>query len=53
MTATLRPPHCDDAGGTMKFMLFVCVDREAYDRYREEAPREVDEPMPWADEPGG
>lgn len=34
----------------MKFMLFVCVDREAYDRYREEAPREVDEPMPWADE---
>jgi len=34
----------------MKFMLFVCVDREAYDRYLATGPREVDEPMTWADD---
>jgi hypothetical protein len=33
----------------MKFMLFVCADRDAYDRFAQE-PRDPDEPMPWADE---
>jgi hypothetical protein len=33
----------------MKFMLFVCADRDAYDRFSQE-PRDPDEPMPWADE---
>ena len=31
----------------MKFMLFVCVDRAAYEHAE---PREPGEPMPWADE---
>jgi hypothetical protein len=30
----------------MKFMLFVCVDRAAYDN----APNNPNEPVPWADE---
>ncbi len=34
---------------TMKFMLFVCVDRAIVDRMRDQ-PRDRDEPMPWADE---
>jgi len=35
----------------MKFMLFVCVDRAAYERERDQPqPRGRDEPVPWADE---
>ncbi|MEU8510889.1 YciI family protein [Kitasatospora sp. NPDC059722] len=33
----------------MKFMLFVCVDKAAYEG-EPQKPVEPDEPMPWADE---
>jgi len=33
----------------MRFMLFVCVDRDAYDDAPRE-PRKPGDPMPWADE---
>jgi hypothetical protein len=34
----------------MKFMLFVCADRAAYDERRPQPPRDQDGPMPWADD---
>ncbi|HEV2634647.1 MAG TPA: YciI family protein [Actinocrinis sp.] len=36
----------------MKFMLFVCVDRDSYDRETDEERTDPDkrEPMPWVDE---
>jgi hypothetical protein len=34
----------------MKFMLFVCVDRERYDRKLAQPPGDPNAPMPWADD---